>query len=91
MVSFSKKNEEIITVIKLKKYITNNCIFCIIIYKFSYGQKLYLVILFLIKKHPKINFYYTVLLFSLAIHLKIESNKKLLLNAKKITFQKPEL
>lgn len=60
-------------------------IFYIIISKFGYSwKKFYLIILFKINKNFKVNFYYIVLLFRLAIDLKIKGNKKLLFDFKKI-------
>ena len=49
----------------------NICIFYIIIYKFSYKEKIYLIILFLINKNLKINFYYIILFFNLTINIYI--------------------
>ena len=42
------------------------------------------MILFEINKNLKISFYYIILSFNLAIHLKIKDNKKFLLDVKKI-------
>ena len=65
---------KIIFVIKLKKYIVNIGIFGIIVSKLYYKKKLYLIILFKVDKDLKISFYYTILLFSLIIYLKIKNN-----------------
>lgn len=70
-----------ITIIKVKKYIANACIFSIIIGKFCHWQKLRPVILFLIDKNLKKNFYGTILLFNLAVNLCIENNRKPLFDA----------
>ena len=55
--------------VKLKRRMTSASILSIMIGKFCYRKKPYLVILFEIDKSLKINFYHTVLLFSLTIHL----------------------
>ena len=44
-------------------------IFNIIIDKFHYKKKLYLIILFNVDKRPKIDFYYTILSLGLAIYI----------------------
>ena len=54
---------------KLKKYIANINIFGIIISKFYYKKKLYLIILFKINKNFEIYFYYIILLLDLVIYL----------------------
>lgn len=59
-------------------------IFSIVIKKLSYWQELCLVILFKIDKNSKINFYYIILLFDLAVNLKIKSGEELLFDDKKI-------
>lgn len=65
----------------------NILIFDIIIHKFNYKQKLYLMILFEIYKILKINFYNTIILFYLAVCLQIKYNKNFLFNFKKIIKQ----
>ena len=62
----------------------NANIFDIIISEFYYKKKPYLVILFETDKNSKISFYYTILLFDLAVHLWIEGSGEFLLDAKKI-------
>ena len=59
-------------------------IFDIIIDKFYYKKKLYLVVLFKIDKDLKISFYCIILFFSLTVHLWIKSDRKSLLNVKEI-------
>lgn len=63
---------------------TSICISYIVIYKFHYKQMFYLVILLLIDKSPKLGLYYIVLSFDLAICLKIEGDRELLLDTKEI-------
>ena len=63
---------------------TSICIFGIIKNKFCYKKKLCIIILFKINKSFKINFYFIILLFSLAIYLKIKDNKKFLSNNKEV-------
>ena len=63
-----------IFILELKKYVASASIFNIIISKFYYKKKLYLIILFKIDKSLKISFYYTILSFDLAIYFKIEGN-----------------
>lgn len=59
-------------------------IFGTVIYELSYQQRFYLVILLKVDKSSKINFYHAILTFYLFINLKIEYNKELLLNIKKV-------
>lgn len=49
------------------------------------------MILFKVSKSLKTRFYITILLFSLIISLQVKNNKKLALNAKKITVRRLEL
>ena len=51
-------------------------IFGIIIGKFRYKKKLYLIILLKINQNLEISFYHTILSFSLAIYLRVEGNKE---------------
>ena len=62
----------------------NVYIFSIIISKFYFKKKLYLIILFEVVRKLKIGFYYIILPFDLAIYLIIKRNIKFLLNTKKI-------
>ena len=65
----------------------NNNIFSIIIYKFSYLLELYFVILYKIDRNLEIYFYYTIFILGLPIRLKIENNRKLVLDFKEIIEQ----
>ena len=71
---FFIRNAEIISLVKLKRYIANVDIFGIIISKFCHKKKLYLIILFKVDKSSKIGFHCGILLFNLIIYLKIEGN-----------------
>ena len=71
-----------ISAIKLKKFMASASIFGIIIGKFCHRKKLYSVILFKINKDLKVNFYCTILLFSLIVYLQVESDREFLLDAK---------
>ena len=62
----------------------NTNIFGIIINKFYYKKKLYLIILFKVNKYLKISFYYTILSLDLAIYLWLKDDKRFLFNIKKI-------
>lgn len=73
-----------IFIIQLKKYIFNISVFGIIICKLSYWQKICLVILLAVDKSLEIDFCFAILIFSLIIRLKLESNTKLILNSKKV-------
>lgn len=66
-------------------------IFSVIIHKLIYQQKFNLIVLLKIDKNLKINLYNTLLLFDLAISLKIKSNKKLPLDLEKIIKQQLKL
>lgn len=59
----------VITVVKFKQGIISISIFCVDIYKFSYWQKSYLVILLKVNKNVKLNLYNAILLFNLGINL----------------------
>ena len=67
--------------IKLKKCVVDASILIIIIGKLCYKKKSCRIILLKIDKDSEIGFYYTILLFSLAICLQIKSGKEFLLNA----------
>lgn len=58
-----------IVIIELKKYVTGKYIYCINVGKFSYQKEFNIIILLIINRNPKINLYYTILLFCLAISL----------------------
>ena len=66
---FLIKNPKIIFAIELKRHIANASIFNIIIGKLYYKKKLCLIILYKVDKSPKIDFYYAILSFDLAICL----------------------
>lgn len=73
-----------ITIGELKQYVASTSILCIIICKFCYKQKFYLIILLLIDKSPEVNFYCDVLSFGLVIYLRIEGSQQFLLDIKKV-------
>lgn len=75
---------KIVVAIKLERCIISICILCIIVYKFCYKQESYLVILLLVDKNMWVKFHGTVLPFGLAIFLKIEDYRELLLDVKKV-------
>ena len=60
-------------------------IFGIIINKFGYKKKIYLIILLEMDRSLKVGFYWATLFFGLTVFLWIESGKEFLLNAKEIT------
>lgn len=61
---------KIILLVSFKKDIASTCIFNIVIHKFG---ELSLIILFKINKNYNLNFYNTILLFNLAIFLRIKA------------------
>ena len=65
---FFIQNTKIIAIIRLEKFLLNAGIFNIIVYKLSYWQELYLIILVKIEKDSKIYFYYSILILDLAIN-----------------------
>ena len=73
---FFKRNIWIIPKIEFKKYIPGICIFYIVICKFRYMQKFYLVILLPIDTYLKINFHYVILPLDLVICLQIEGGRR---------------
>ena len=68
IIIFLIKNTKIIVAIELEKYIAGNGIFGIIISKFCYKKKLYLIILFKVDKSSKVNFYCASLPLNLSIY-----------------------
>lgn len=64
---------------------TSTYIFGIIVGKLSYWKELSPIILLIIDKNPEVNFYYTVLPFSLAISLKVQGNREPLFDFQKVT------
>ena len=69
-----------ISVIKLEKRMVDTSIFSIIVGKLCYGKKPCPIILLKVDKSLEINFYYTILPFSLIICLWVEGGRKSLLN-----------
>lgn len=69
-----------IAIIEFKRYVASIYIFGIIINKLSYWEELNLVILLVVNKNPEISLYYTILSLNLAVNLKIEGSKELLLD-----------
>lgn len=74
-----------VTTIQLKKHVANICILCIVI------SKLDSIILLKVDKSLKIHFYCIILMFDLAVSLKIEDGGELPLDFKKIIKQRPKL
>lgn len=62
----------------------------IIIGKLGYQQESSLIILLTIDKNLKICIYYIILLFDLAVSLKVKYDKKVVFKAKKIIEQQPK-
>ena len=73
-----------ISAVELEKHVAGISIFGIIIGKFCYKKKPYLVIIFKIDKGLKVGFYYTILLLGLTVCLWIKGSRESLLNAKEI-------
>ena len=73
-----------IFIVFFEKFIANTDIFSIIEYKISYWQKLYLVIYVEVCKNLEVTFYCSILIYSLFISLRIESNRKSVLDFKKV-------
>lgn len=63
-----------IAAIELKKLIISTYIFCIIINKFGYKEKLSPVIWLMVIIKLKINLYNIVWFFGLVVNLKVENN-----------------
>ena len=74
---------KIIFIVELKKRIAGARIFDIIIGKFYYKKRLCPIIIFKVDKDPKIDFYYTILLFDLTVYIWVEDIRKFSLDAKK--------
>ena len=76
-----------VAVVYLKRRITGVCIFGIVIQKLNYQKKLGPIVLLEIDKGLKVHFYYTILLFRLAVRLPAKSSEKPLLDIKKVAEQ----
>ena len=63
------------------------CILGVVIYKLSHWQEFGQIVLFKVNKSPNVSLYNAVLLFRLAISLRIKSYKEFPFNAKKVTKQ----
>lgn len=74
-----------IAAIKLKRFVTNTCIFYIVVCKLCHTQELYLVILHLINKNLEKNLCCTILPLCETTYPKIKDGRELLLDFKKIT------
>ncbi len=75
---------EIVATFKHKRYMASTRIFYIIVGKFNYWEEPGLIILLVIDKSSKINFYHTILSLGFAINLMIKGNKKCLLDFQKV-------
>lgn len=74
-----------IATIELKRRIVSTRILSIVIHEFQYRQESCPIILLSIDKNMQMNFHHAVLSLGWAICLRIKSDEKLLLNAKKVT------
>lgn len=79
-----------IAVVELEKYLPIISIFNIFICKFSYQQKLCLVILFKVNNNLQLYFYYIILILDLLIGLQLKMIKNKYLILKKIVKRKLE-
>lgn len=79
---------KIIFIVLLKEYMASDSIFYIIIYKFSYKEQFSLFMLFNINKSLKIGLNLIILIICFFVSLKLEYNRKLLFNTKKIAKKK---
>lgn len=73
---------EIKTIVQVKRHIIGTNIFCIIISKFDYRKEPGPIVLFVMNKSLEISLYYIILLFNLAINLKIKNYGEPLLDLK---------
>lgn len=73
-----------IAAIELERRMVNTCILSIFICKFSHEYELCLMILLLVNKSIKLNFYYVVWSVSLNVYLRMESSGELSSNAEKV-------
>lgn len=69
---FFVKNVKIVAVVEIKWNMTDASVFSIIICKIGYQKKFFLMILLIIAKNSNISLYNTILLFILAIDLRVE-------------------
>lgn len=80
-----------VVLLKHKKQVAGTHIISNVIRKFSHKEKLCSVFLLLIDKNTQIKTYCAVLFFNLADFLQKKCNGMLLLNFKKVIYQRPEL
>lgn len=88
---FFEKFAQLVSIVKLKRHITNVCVFSIIIYNFNHWQWFCLIVLFKVNKNSKIDFYYAILSLILIISLSIKCSKKPLFDVYKIAKRWPIL
>ena len=81
----------VLPVVELKRDVPYTGVFCVIISKFYHRVEPCLVILFIIKKSFKVNFYCIILLLSLVGSLRIEESKEPLFHAHEVAQGGPEL
>ena len=70
--------------IELERCVTSTGILSIIINKFRYKKKSYLIILLKVNKNLEVSFYHTILPFNLAVCLQVKGNKEFLFDVKEI-------
>ena len=88
---FFIENTWVLLTVELKRRIPYTGVFCVIISKFRYRQEPCPVVLFVINKGFKVSFHCAVLLFSLAIGLRVEDNRESLFDSQKVAQEEPEL
>ena len=71
--------------VEFKKYVTSTAVFEVVIGKLYHWQETCPIILFPIYKGTKVSFYCAVLLFCLAVCLRLEHAEVLSLDAKEVT------
>ena len=79
-----------VAIVQLEWYIANTHILSIVINKLGYWQEPCSVILFEVDENSEVGFYRIILLFGLAVYLRIEGSWKSLFDAKKVAEQWPE-
>ena len=72
------ENAWVVLAVELKKHISYANMVCVIISDLCYGQEPCSVVPFVINKSSKVNFYYAILLLSLAVGLRVKGGRMLL-------------
>ena len=87
---FLLQHLRMVVIVQFEKHMSGVCIFSIVISELYHWLDLGPVVLLLIHKDTKVNFYCAILLFCLLVRLRVKRGGKSALYAKKVTKQQAE-